>query len=113
MSSDRSDLATLVLLLLAATVALPLLAMGTGFGGTMGYGGRMGGRVVWWPLVGMVVPLAFLVLALVGGYLLVRRASDAGGANDPAVEELRRAYARGDLSDEEFERRRERLERSE
>nr|WP_238593262.1 SHOCT domain-containing protein [Halobiforma lacisalsi] len=29
------------------------------------------------------------------------------------MEELRRAYARGDLTDEEFETRRKRLERSE
>jgi putative membrane protein len=30
---------------------------------------------------------------------------------DPAIEELRHAYARGDLTDEEYESRRERLER--
>jgi putative membrane protein len=32
---------------------------------------------------------------------------------DPALEELRMAYARGDLSEEEFEERRERLRQEE
>ena len=35
------------------------------------------------------------------------------GDDDTALEELRIAYARGDLSDEGFERRRERLRREE
>jgi len=43
---------------------------------------------------------------------LPRLSSDTQGddSSDPAVKELRAAYARGDLSDEEYERRRDRLE---
>lgn len=53
--------------------------------------------------------LVWLVGLLGIGYLLYR--SLAGGmqtksASDPALEELRLAYARGDLSEEEFEQRR-------
>lgn len=51
-------------------------------------------------LVGLAVALGF-------GYLVYRAVSNS--SRDPALEELRRAYARGELSDEEYERRRERL----
>ena len=53
----------------------------------------------------LVIPLV-LVLGLV--VLLVRVFSDN---RDTAMEELREAYARGELSDEEFEHRREKLQR--
>jgi putative membrane protein len=57
----------------------------------------------------MLVPLIFLG----GGYLVFRRMSETQASRNPAMEELRTAYARGDLTDDEFEARRERLERSE
>lgn len=115
-SSDQLDTATILLLILGAFVLLPLLMMGMGFGGMMGYGGMMGqygGTTGWWPLVGMLVPVLLLLVLVGGGYLLFRRTSDTQTSHDPAVEELRMAYARGDLTEEEFEARRERLERSE
>nr|WP_238392243.1 SHOCT domain-containing protein [Halorussus amylolyticus] len=90
--------------------------MGMGFGGMMGYGGMMGqygGTGGWWPFVGMLVPLIFLLIVLGGGYLVFRRMSETQTSRNPAMEELRMAYARGDLTDEEFEARRDRLERSE
>jgi len=108
-SSTQFDTTTLVLLLLGAIIALPLLTMGMGFGGMMGHYGGTGG----WAFVGMLVPLSFLLLLLGGGYLLIRRTSEIQPSRTPAMEELRRAYARGDLTDEEFETRRDRLERSE
>jgi len=115
-SSNQLDTTTIVLLILGAIILLPLLTMGMGFGGMMGYGGMMGqygGTGGWWPLVGMLVPLIFLLILLGGGYLVFRRMSEAQTSRNPAMEELRTAYARGDLTDEEFEARRERLERSE
>jgi len=115
-SSNQLDTTTIVLLILGAIILLPLLTMGMGFGGMMGYGGMMGqygGTGGWWPLVGMLVPLIFLLVLLGGGYLVFRRMSEAQMSRNPAMEELRTAYARGDLTDEEFEARRERLERSE
>ncbi|MFC7208948.1 SHOCT domain-containing protein [Natronoarchaeum sp. GCM10025321] len=114
-SSNQLDVTTIVLLILGAIILLPLLTMGIGFGGMMGYGGMMGqygGTGGWWPLVGMLVPLIFLLILLGGGYLVFRRISETQTSRNPAMEELRTAYARGDLTDEEFEARRERLERS-
>mgnify|MGYP002762272960 CR=1 FL=1 len=115
-SSNRPDTTTVILLVLGALIVLPLLAMGMGFGGMMGYGGMMGGYGTtggWWPLVGMFVPLVFLLLVLGGGYLVFRRVTESQSSRNPAIEELRMAYARGDLTEEEFETRRHKLERSE
>ncbi len=40
-SSNQLDTTTIVLLILGAIILLPLLTMGMGFGGMMGYGGMM------------------------------------------------------------------------
>ncbi|MDS0474640.1 SHOCT domain-containing protein [Natrinema sp. 1APR25-10V2] len=115
-SSSQLDTTTIILLILGAIIVLPLLTMGMGFGGMMGYGGMMGGYGTtsgWWPLVGMLVQLVFLLILLGGGYLVFRRVTESQSSRNPAMEELRTAYARGDLSDEEFESRRDKLERSE
>jgi len=115
-SSEQLDITTIVLLILGAIIVLPLLTMGTGFGGMMGYGGMMGEYGTaggWWPLVGMLVQLAFLLVVLGGGYVVFRRLMESQSAQDPAMDELRTAYARGDLTDDEFEERRTKLERSE
>lgn len=112
-SSNQLDTTTIILLILGVLIVLPMLMMGMGFGGMMGYGGMMDGyRTMsgWWPLVGMLIQLGFLLLLLGGGYLVFRRVRES---RNPAMEELRMAYARGDLTDEEFETRRNKLERSE
>lgn len=77
----------------------------------MGDGGTWGGAGGTWMWL-----LTWLVVLLVVGvgylpYAAVRRSADR--ASDPVLEELRVAYARGDRSDEEFERWRERLRREE
>ncbi|WP_248897117.1 SHOCT domain-containing protein [Haloplanus halobius] len=107
-SSNQLDTTTIVLLVLGAIVVLPMLTMGMGFGG-MGYGTTSW----WWPLVGMLVQLVFLLVLLGGGYLVFRQVTRSKSSQNPAMEELRTAYARGDLTDEEFEARRDKLERSE
>ncbi len=115
-SSDQLDTTTILLFVLGAFILLPLLTMGMGFGGMMGYGGMMGqygGTGGGWLFIGMLVPLVFLLVLLGGGYLIFRRVSDTQSSHNPAMEELRLAYARGDLTDEEFEARREKLEQSE
>lgn len=58
-----------------------------------------------WLWMGLL-PLVVLVLLLYGGLRLLR----SDDRHDPAIDELRQAYARGDLTDEEFETRRQRLE---
>ncbi|MDS0474620.1 SHOCT domain-containing protein [Natrinema sp. 1APR25-10V2] len=116
-SSEQLDTTTIVLLLLLGVIiVLPMFTKGMGFGGMMGYGGMMGGYGTtsgWWPLVGTLVQLAFLLVLLGGGYLIFRRVTESEPSRNPAIEELRTAYPRGDLSDEEFESRRDKLERSE
>jgi len=59
---------------------------------------------------GLAVQLLFLVAAVAAVYLLYRAITGTGDA-DRALEELRLAYARGDLTDEEYEQRKDALER--
>lgn len=106
-----------LLIVVLALLAFPVLLMGLGFGGMMGYGWMMGGTPGtapgWWPFLGMLVPLALLLVFVGGGYLVLRRRVDGTRGRDPPMEELRMAYARGDLTDEEFETRRRKLEEPE
>lgn len=120
MSQNTTDrqLVTLVLVILGALLLLPLLLMGgmMGFGSMMGglWGGGMWGAGQapgWMVLIGVVVQLAFLAGIVGAGYLLYRALAGSGSETDQALEELRLAYARGDLTDDEYEQRRETLRR--
>jgi len=115
--------ATLVLVLLGILVAVPLLFVGggmmagpmSGHGPMMGDGEMWGGGMTdgaagWWFLVALGTRLVVLAVVVAAAYLAFRHVT-GGDDTDPAVEELRRAYARGDLTDEEYDQRRERLER--
>jgi putative membrane protein len=100
----------LLLPLFMMVLAMPLMGL---WGWThMGGSGAWNGAGATWMWIFMsVVPAAVL---LVIGYLLysvIRQPTTR--RSDPALEELRTAYARGDISDEEFEERRKRLERKE
>ncbi|WP_222913279.1 SHOCT domain-containing protein [Natrinema sp. SYSU A 869] len=118
MATDDSLVRTL-LIVIAAILLLPVLMMalaipmmGVWGGGHMWNGGMWDGTgAAWMWLLMSIIPL-LVILGL--GYLLysaVRQSSVQ--RTDPALEELRAAYARGDLTDEEFEERRERLRREE
>ncbi|MFD1587933.1 SHOCT domain-containing protein [Halorientalis brevis] len=121
MATETTDgrLVTIVLVVLGALIALPLLFMGFGMmgGGPMmgGWGHGMwgdGGAVPGWLVLAWLgMRLAFLAALIGGAYLLYRTLSGNSESTDRAMEELRVAYARGDLSDEEYEQRREALER--
>lgn len=112
-ATDR--LIVFALIVLAALLLLPVLLMGFGMvgGGMMGgaWGGMWGAEAVprWGFAVWSLTPLLVVGLLLGGGYLLYRALTETGGDGDPAVAELRKAYARGDVSDEEFDRRLSRL----
>jgi len=114
-ASDDIDTTTILLLLLAAIVLLPLLTMGMGYGtmgGPMMSGGMGGSRSGsgWFLLVGLLGRLLTLLVVVAVGYLLYRALTASNDGSDEALEELRLAYARGDLSDEEYEQRRQTLE---
>lgn len=103
-------LAVLFIPVLLMMLAMPVMGV---FGWThMGTGGMWDGPVGWFVwLVMFAVPL--LVLTGVG-YVVYRLLGNSRvEETDTAMEELRRAYARGELSDEEFENRRERLQKRE
>lgn len=99
----------LVLVVLAVVILAPVLLMALavplfGFGGgMMGGAGSMGGAGL---------GLVWLAVLAGGGYLVYRGYAGEGAlGGDEAVEELRLAYARGDLSEEEFEERQATLAR--
>ncbi|WP_049972412.1 SHOCT domain-containing protein [Haladaptatus cibarius] len=107
-TDHNGSLIRFVLVALVALLVFPMLMMAFAFpmlGGWM-MGGYAEGVPVWGWVV-LFVPFGFVVAL---GYLAYRAfaADEFGG--DPALEELRVAYARGDISDEEFEIRRERLQ---
>jgi putative membrane protein len=115
-TSDR-QVVTLVVVLLAAVVLLPTLLVGFGMmggpmmGGTWGHMWADGGTVPGWAVaVNLLVQLLFLAAIVGAGYLTYRSVTSQTADRDRALDELRMAYARGDLSDEEYERRRTRLE---
>lgn len=123
-TTDRRLVAA-VLVALGAILVLPVLLMGFGM---LGYGSMMGGTggpgmwgfmmgdggtaPGWLLAVGIVSQLLLLAVLVGAGYLLYRAVVGTGG-RDHAMEELRVAYARGDLTDEEFESRKATLERDE
>lgn len=57
-------------------------------------------------------PAVVLLVAGVGAYLLLTRGNggNAARSGDDALDTLRERYARGDIDEEEFERRRQTLE---
>ncbi|WP_226004717.1 SHOCT domain-containing protein [Natrinema salinisoli] len=120
MATDTRDtrLVTIVLVTLGALVVLPMLFMGFGLmgfgpmmGGMWGHGAWDGGTVPgWMPLVAVLMQLLFVALIVGAGYLLYRAMTGSDDA-DRALEELRLAYARGELDDDEYEQRRNTLER--
>jgi putative membrane protein len=112
MARSQRDALLLAGVLIAAVVLLGPLLMGglmalvwSGTAGGMGPGamGGMGGGVV---LAALFVLLPLLLVGLV----VVWAWRQFGDGDDPAREELRMALARGDISEEEYERRREMLE---
>lgn len=105
------------LLLLAALALLLVVPLLLGGFGTMmgGYGPMMGGGTGgatafsgWFVAVALLLRLLGVAVVVAGGYLLYRAFVRPSG-DDAALEELRRAYARGGLTDEEYRERRETL----
>jgi putative membrane protein len=100
--------ALLLLPLLMMTFMMPMMGMMGWWGGGLGTGVGMS------PLLGIGMMLVGLLVLLGIAYALYRAfARNSLDGGDTAIEELRLAYARGEISQEEFEQRREDLERTE
>ena len=100
--------------IVAALVAVVLVAPVL-MGGMMGPGMMGGGWPLWMGLGGLVM-LAFWGALVLGVVLLVRwaLASDArptGGAPESALDVVKRRYAAGELTREQYEQTRAELER--
>lgn len=112
-SGTGDGLLRAIVVVLAAVLLLPVLMMAVAMPmmGMMGMWG-MGG-VGYSPLVGLVMGLVPLLVLVAVGYVVYRAVAGRGSVrvSDPALEELRLAYARGEISDEEFDERRRRLRR--
>lgn len=67
------------------------------------------GHVGFMPIVGVGGSILWLAVLVVIITLVFRAIQDDEG-EDAAIEELRRAYARGDIGDEEYDARLERLQ---
>jgi putative membrane protein len=118
-NTDRTRLITIVLIIVGAFVVFPMFfmsfwpMMGGMLGGGMWGGGMWGDGTIpgWMFIVGIVMQLLFLAAIIGGGYLIYRAVAGSESDSDHVLEELRLAYARGELTDEEYEQRREVLER--
>lgn len=85
---------------LLMTLAIPLFGMG---GGMMGGVGGSGASPIW----GYGMSIVWLLVFIGIGYVVYRGAVGRETAStDSAMAELRLAYARGDITQEEFEVRR-------
>jgi putative membrane protein len=114
MATDETAVRTLLLVLvvlfllpvLLMLLAVPMMGLWGG-GHTWAWNGTAG--IGWIAVLFWLFPLA-VILGV--GYLLYRVLVGSSSRHpDRALEELRVAYARGELSDEEFEKRRDRLRR--
>ncbi|NHX37975.1 MULTISPECIES: SHOCT domain-containing protein [Halolamina] len=117
--TDDTRLITIVLIIIGAFVLFPMFFMGFGM---MGVGPMMGGTwgghmwgdgtiPTWMFIAGIIMQLLFLAALVGGAYLLYQAITGSESDSDQALEELRLAYARGELTDDEYEQRREALER--
>lgn len=116
MSTQNNSDSTIntILLVLAAIVIAPILMMVLAFpmfgmwGGMMGGFGGSGVSPMW----GVGMFLVWLIVLVGIGYVIYRGVVSRGTASsDPALEELRLTYARGEISEEEFETRQTKLTR--
>jgi putative membrane protein len=109
MSNERDQSWLVIVVAILAVVLLgPMLMMGFG-----GWGAMMGFGFGWWPFM-FIVPLAFVVLVVLGIYYLVSgqrsQSASAGHAENEALRILKERYARGEVTSEQYAKMRKDLE---
>ncbi|THE63997.1 SHOCT domain-containing protein [Salinadaptatus halalkaliphilus] len=114
--TQTDSLTRTILLVLLGLFAIPLVMMlvmmpAMGAFGWSHMGGWMWDSPGGW--VAMILMMAIPLLIVIGiGYLIYQSlGTETTEQTDEALEQLRRVYARGEISDEEFERRRKKLQR--
>jgi putative membrane protein len=120
MSNDNRGLVVALVVLVAVLVAVPALGgslMGPGMMG--GFAGAPGGGGAWGLAMGLgwLAMLAFWGALIVGVVLLVRWLGGSTGAGtrsggESALDILRRRYAAGEITKEQYQEMRQTLERS-
>ena len=113
-STDEGSLLRALLIVVLILIAIPFVMMivmmpmmgAWGVGHMNGWMWDGSGASWAW----MIMWLVMLGILFGGGYLIYRVLRTPRRSSDAALEELRTTYARGELSDEEFEKRRERLQ---
>lgn len=109
-ASWSSTLVRGILLVLAVLILVPILMMMFMMPMMGLMGGMWGTEMTMSPAWGFGMMLLFLLVLAGIGYVLYRVfTGERVAPTDPALEELRIAYARGELTQEEFEQRREDL----
>lgn len=91
----------------ASSIGVAAAQHSGGHAGGMGSG--MGG-FGWWPLMWSLILLSVLLLVGYGVFSHGRQSANEHVHSDDALSTLRTRYARGELSEEEFEERRRQLE---
>jgi putative membrane protein len=110
MSSERDQSWLVVIVAVLAVVLLgPMFMMGIWGGGMMG----MMGFGFGWPFM-FLVPLAFVVLVVLGLYYLLSghgsQGASAGHAENQALRILKERYARGEITSEQYTKMKRDLE---
>jgi len=93
--------------LVFAVTGIATAQMGSGHSG--GMGGGMAG-IGWWPILWSLILLSVVLIVGYAVYTRGRTPATEQSQTDTALSTLRSRYARGEISEEEFEERRRRLE---
>jgi len=113
-NTTGARLITILLIIIGAFGIFPMFLMGFGpmMGGMWGSGMWGNGTIPSWVFtIGIVTQILFLTALVGSGYLIYRTLAGSEHDSDQVLNELRLAYARGELTDDEYEQRREALER--
>ena len=101
-------IAVLILIAIPFVLMLVMMPMMGAWGGGHMNGWMWDGSGTPWTWIVMWVVMLGILLG--GAYVMYRALRPSTRSSDIALEELRTAYARGELSDDEFEKRRKRLQ---